>query len=113
VAEASRLLAQRNYAALRSHSGVAPVTKRSGKSVNISMRYSCSNRLRQACYHLSRVSLANDPPAHAYYKGHRARGHTLGHALRALGDRWLRVLMAMLRKKTCYVATAGPTEQAA
>ena len=44
LAEASDPLGRRNYAALRTLSGVAPVTKRSGKSHVVSMRYAAHPR---------------------------------------------------------------------
>ena len=49
--EGSDPLAQRDYYALRAHSGIAPVTKQSGKSKQIVMRRGCSERLRNAMYH--------------------------------------------------------------
>src|SRR5882672_10889996 len=86
-------------AALRdgSHTGVAPITKRSGKRVFfVHMRYACKWRLRQALYHWSRTSIQHDAAARAYYDRLRARGHSHGRALRSVADRWLRILIAML-----------------
>lgn len=102
VAEASGIIARRDFAALRAHGGVAPVTRRSGKSKRVSMRYACNRRLRFALHHFARCSTACDPAARQYYRSHRDRGHSHSHALRALGNRWLRILFAMLRDRTCY-----------
>ena len=52
LAEAYQAIQARDYHALRTLTGVAPVTKRSGKSCRVEMRQACSNRLRQAVYHL-------------------------------------------------------------
>lgn len=102
LSEAAPLLAGRNYAALRALGGLAPVTKRSGKSFVVVMRYGCNTRLRNAFYHWSRTSIQTDPAARHYYASLRARGHTHGRALRSVADRWLRILMAMLNDRTLY-----------
>ena len=88
---------------LRAHTGAAPVTKRSGKrAFFVHMRYACKRRLRQAVYHWSRTSLQHDAAARAYYDRVRARGHSHARALRSVADRWLRILVAMLRSGTLY-----------
>jgi hypothetical protein len=74
-AEAAQPLAERDYQVLRTHGGVAPVTKQSGKRRLVVMRRGCNPRLRH------------------------------GQALRNIGDRLLRILMAMLRHRTCYDAS--------
>ena len=51
LAEASQPLGDRDYHALRSYSGVAPITRRSGKRCVVVMRQSCNERLRNAVYH--------------------------------------------------------------
>src|SRR5947199_1049218 len=50
LAEASQAIADRDYRALRSYAGVAPVTRRSGNKKNVLMRGGCNNRLRNAVY---------------------------------------------------------------
>lgn len=102
LAEAAGLLEQRDGATLRAYAGLAPVTRRSGKSWRVIMRRSCNRRLRNAFYHWSRVSTMCDPSARDYYQRLRARGHTHGRALRSVGDRWLRILVAMLHERTLY-----------
>ncbi len=57
LAEAGHLLAARDCAGLRSYSGVAPVTKQSGKTKRVQMRNGCNQRVREACYHWARVSM--------------------------------------------------------
>ena len=101
-AEAASLLALRDPFALRALAGLAPVTKRSGKSLVVLMRYGCNNRLRNAFYHWARTSSQHDAAARAYYAALRARGHSHGRALRSVADRWLRILTAMLLTRTLY-----------
>ena len=103
LTEATGPLAERDYLTLRAHTGTAPVTKRSGKrAFFVHMRYACKRRLRQAVYHWSRTSLQHDAAARAYYDRVRARGHSHARALRSVADRWLRILVAMLRSGTLY-----------
>jgi transposase len=103
LTEATGPLAQREYATLRAYAGAAPVTKRSGKRTWIvHMRHACKQRLRDALYHWSRVSIQRDPAARAYYDVLRTRGHGHARALRSVADRWLRILVAMLKTRTLY-----------
>jgi transposase len=105
LAEAAEPLAQRDYDRLRAHLGTAPVTTASGKRRLVSMRRACNRRLRWAAYHWGRASVQHDAPSGAYYRELRARGHRHGRALRSVVDRWLRILMAMLRHNTLYDAS--------
>ena len=105
LAEAAEPLAQRDYARLRAHLGTAPVTTASGKRRLVSMRRACNRRLRWAAYHWGRASVQHDAPSAAYYRDLRARGHRHGRALRSVVDRWLRILIAMLRQNTLYDAS--------
>lgn len=104
LAEAAVLLRDRDGATLRCYAGPAPITRRSGKSWVVLMRRGCNGRLRDALYHMARVSTTCDPAARAYYASLRARGHKHGRALRSVSDRWIRILMAMLRDRTLYDA---------
>jgi transposase len=104
LAEASQPLRNRDYQALRSYAGAAPVTRRSGKKKVIVMRYACNERLRNGLYHWSRTSMQKDPRAKQHYAGMRERGHGHGRALRGLADRNLAMLIAMLKSGTLYDA---------
>jgi transposase len=102
LSEASQAIAERDYHALRSYAGSAPVTRQSGKRAVVLMRQGCNERLRNALYHWSRVSVACDPHSKKAYAQMRARGHSHGRALRGMADRWLAVLISMLRHHTLY-----------
>lgn len=104
LAEASRLLAGRDYHALRAHSGLAPVTKQSGKRAVVMMRYACNRRLRDAAHYWGQSAVRHDPHSATHYQRLRARGHSHGRALRGVVDRLLRVLIAMLKTQTLYDA---------
>lgn len=103
LTEATGPLAARDYGTLRAYSGTAPVTKRSGKRLCfVQMRYACNRRVRTALYHWARVSLQQDAAARTYYDALRARGHNHARALRSVADRWLRILIAMLKTGHLY-----------
>jgi transposase len=96
LAEASQALAERDYHALRTYAGTAPVTRQSGKKCSVSMRQACNGRLRHALYHWARVSSQFDPRSREQYKRLRQAGHSHGRALRGVADRLLAVLIAIL-----------------
>jgi hypothetical protein len=102
LTQAAQPLATRDYDGLRTRIGTAPITKASGKSRLVQMRTACVSRLREAAYHWGRVSIQQDPTSAEYYRRLRTRGHAHGRALRSVVDRWLRILVAMLRHRTLY-----------
>jgi transposase len=102
LAEAWDAWQRRDYAALRSLTGVAPVTKRSGKACIVIRRQACSDRLANAMYHWARVAVQHDPKSKAKYAALRARGHSHGRALRSVADRLLSVACAMLKSGTLF-----------
>jgi transposase len=102
LTEAAGPLARRDYAALRTLSGVAPVTKRSGKSCVVVMRYAAQVRLRQAVFHWARVAVQHDPKSRARYEALRARGHSYGRALRGVADRLLGLACVLLQRQTLF-----------
>lgn len=97
LAEAPDALRNRDYHALRCVCGVAPVTRRSGKSLLVVRRLAAHGRLRDAAYHWARVAAQRDPVSKAKYQTLRQRGHGHARALRSVADRLLNVACAMLR----------------
>ena len=117
LAEASQPLAKRDYHALRVYGGVAPVTRKSGKTRQVLIRYSCNQRVRNALYHWARVAVQQEDHSQNHYARLRQKGHSHGRALRGVADRLLAMLMAMLKKGTPYDVSlrspARPDTQAA
>jgi transposase len=105
LAEASGPLAERDYQTLRAYAGIAPVTKQSGKRRLVVMRYACNGRLRCALYYWARVAVTCDPASKTYYAAVRQRGHSYARALRSVGDRLLRILIAMLKSGSLFDST--------
>ena len=101
LAEAPEPLAHRDYQMLRAHTGVAPVTRQSGKSRRVHMRRSCNPRLRTAVFHWARNSIRFDPQARSHYARLRQQ-HGHARALRGVADRLLAMLITMLKNGTLY-----------
>ena len=102
LVEAPEPLRRRDYQVLRVLSGVAPVTRRSGKTSLVFRRRACNERLREAVYHWARVAMQVDPSSKERYAALRRRGKSHGHALRILGDRLLAMACAMLKSQTPF-----------
>ena len=112
LTEAAGPISRRDYPALRTLSGVAPVTKRSGKSCSVTMRYAAQIRLRNAVFHWARVAVLNDPKCRSRYATLRARGHSYGRALRGVGDRLLGVACVLLRRGMLFDPDYGSSAAA-
>jgi transposase len=111
LAEAHQALQARDYHALRTLTGVAPVTKRSGKSCRVEMRQACSGRLRTAVYHWARVATQHDARSRSRYATLRARGHSHGRALRTVADRLLGIACVMLINRTMFDPEKLPADR--
>ena len=102
LAEAPQAVRERDYHALRSHAGVAPVTRQSGRRRYVVRRLACNPRLRNVLYHWARVGIQQDVRCRAKYDALRARGHSWARALRGVADHLLYVACAMLKAGTLY-----------
>jgi transposase len=102
LAEAWDALQRRDYHALRALCGVAPITKRSGKSRIVIRRLACHPRLRNAVYHWANAAIQYDDKCRAKYDALRARAHSHARALRSVADRLLAVACAMLKNGTLF-----------
>jgi transposase len=102
LAEASRLLAARDYHGLRAHMGTAPITRQSGRRACVRMRQACNPRLRNAAHYWGQSAAVHDASSRAHYARLRAAGHSHARAIRGVVDRLLGVLIAMLKTQTVY-----------
>ena len=102
LSEASGPLSRRDHEGLRTLSGAAPVTKRSGKSLIVVRRYAAHVRLRDTVYHWARVATQRDPRCRARYTAVRKRGHSHGRALRGVADRLLALACVLLQRQTLF-----------
>lgn len=105
LSEAREALQARDYQKLRLLTGVAPVTKQSGKSRTVSMRHACNRRLRTVMFFWAKTFVRDEERAKSLYAKHRAQGHSQGRALRTVADRALKMLVAMLQSGSVYDPT--------
>ena len=76
VGEAGPAIQNRDCAALRCLTGIAPVTKRSSKSSRVQRRRAANPRLAESMYHWARVAIQHDAKCRERYQTLLARGHT-------------------------------------
>lgn len=102
LAEALDPLLRWDYKAARNLSGVAPVTRRSGKTIFVVRRRAANKRLVNALHYWAGIAIQHDPISRAKYDALRLRGHGHVRALRAVADRLLYVACTMLKEQTLY-----------
>lgn len=90
---------------LQAFCGVAPVTKRSGKSVIVQRRWACNKFLLQTFHEYACMSIKFSDWARAYYdimKEKTGRHHA---ALRALAFKWIRIMFSCWKTDSLYDET--------
>jgi transposase len=102
LGESGDAFERRDYNALRSLSGAAPITKQSGGTRYVVMRRACQPRLRVALHISALQAIRIDPKFRDLYLRARARGHTVGRAIRTVADRLLFLAVQLLRKNELY-----------
>lgn len=87
-------------------SGIAPVTKQSGKSRIVHRRFACPKYLRQTFHEFADHARKWCPWSRAYYQLQRSRGMKHHAAVRKLASRWIRILFRVWKTRTPYDAGA-------
>ena len=88
---------------LASYAGVAPVDRRSGKSINHTGRARAGNhRLKNAMFIAAFVASQHDPEARAYYQRKRSEGKKHNAAIICLARKRCDLILAMLKTGTAY-----------
>lgn len=98
----SSLAQQGGLEALRGHSGVAPVTKQSGKRRQVHIRRMCNKHWRNTLHLFAWCSTRSSAWAKAFYQLRKAKGDSHSTALRKLADKWLHIIMRMLETGEAY-----------
>jgi transposase len=83
-------------------SGIAPVTRQSGKSRIVHRRYACPKYLRQTFHEFADHARKWCPWSKAYYKLQRSRGMKHHAAVRKLASRWIRILFRVWKDRSPY-----------
>ena len=96
VSEAFDSVRKADLQALRCCSGVAPVTKRSGRTILVRRRLAANRRLVNAACPWAMAAVQRDAASRANCHALRSRGHSHARALRSVADRFLNVVCKMI-----------------
>lgn len=83
-------------------SGIAPVTRRSGKMKSVHVRWACPKFLRQTFHEFARCSTKFSVWARAYLEMRRAAGTPYQVVVRALAFKWQRILLRCWQNRQPY-----------
>ncbi len=99
---------------LAAYAGLAPVDRRSGRSINSTSRARGGNhRLKNALFIAAFVAAQHDPAARAYYRRKRAEGKKHNAAVICLAPRRCDLILTMLKTATPYHRPAPDIPEAA
>jgi len=90
---------------MHSFSGIAPVTKSSGKMRVVFCRCACPHFLRQTFHEFARLSAAKCQWARNYVDYYTAKGKKYHTIIRALAFKWIRILFHCWKNRTPYDET--------
>ena len=93
---------------LLAEAGLAPVTKKSGRTKQVRFRYAANKRMRHAIDCWMFTAAGHDPWSQALYTAARARRQSEYRALRGLGARWVRILWRCWIDHTSYDPARHP-----
>ena len=91
-----------NAEEIASFSGIAPITKQSGKTRTVHRRHACPKFLLQTFHEFADQARKWCPWSKAYYKLQRSRSMKHHAAVRKLALRWIRILYQVWKKRTPY-----------
>ncbi len=82
--------------------GTAPVTQASGNFIHVKMRRACQESFRETLTQYAFVTLRTSLWAKRYYEEKRKSGKTHAGAIRALANKWAKIIYALWKKRECY-----------
>ena len=89
----------------QSFSGIAPVTKSSGKTRVVYFRHACPKFDRQTFHEFARLSIAKCQWARNYVDYYTGKGKKFHTIIRALAFKWIRILFRCWKNRTPYDET--------
>jgi transposase len=87
---------------VQSYSGIAPITKQSGKVRHVSRRYACPKFLRQTFHEFADQARKWSSWSVAFYQYKREAGFRHHAAVRALAFKWIRIMYHLWKTKSTY-----------
>jgi transposase len=87
---------------VQEYSGIAPVTRRSGKQCQTTWRWGAPKFVRQSFHEFARLSIQHSTWARAYYELQRERGKSHHAAIRSLAFKWIRIIYSCWKQRIAY-----------
>ena len=87
---------------VQSFTGIAPVTKSSGKTRVVYFRHACPKFDRQTFHEFARLSIAKCQWARNYVDYYTGKGKKYNTVIRALAFKWIRILFRCWKDRTPY-----------
>jgi len=87
---------------VQEYSGIAPVTRRSGRQSQTTWRWGAPKFVRQSFHEFARLSIHHSAWARAYYDLQRERGKSRHAAIRALAFKWIRIIYSCWKQRVAY-----------
>lgn len=84
------------------YSGIAPVTRQSGKTRHTSSRHACPKFLRQTFHEFAEHARRWSSWSAAFYRARRDAGSRHQAAVRALAFKWIRILFRLWKTRSTY-----------
>ena len=84
---------------MQQYSGIAPVTRTSGKSTVVHMRWACPKFLRQTFHEVAHHSTIKSAWAQAYVAMRKSYGHPYQEIIRGLAFKWQRITLPSSKAK--------------
>jgi transposase len=106
VAMGSHLERYADAAQIQSYSGIAPITKQSGRSKVVQRRRACPRFLRQTFHEFADHARIFSQWSGAYYRMQRDRGKRHHAAVRALAFKWIRIIYRLWQTGERYEEAA-------
>lgn len=94
-----------NFESVQRLAGTAPVTQRSGQWEHIHRRHACQGSFRDVLIQFAFVTLNRCLWARKYYDEKRKAGNSHAAALRALANKWVKIIFTIWRKRNLYQET--------
>ena len=91
-----------NTKSFQSSTGIAPVTRQSGKHRLVHHRWACPKFMKQTFHEYAGLSIGNSVWAKAYYRMQLAKGKQPNVAKRALAYKWQRIIYRCWQDRVPY-----------
>ena len=91
-----------NFNNAQCYFGTAPKNYKSGTYHRVNMRKACNKAGRLALYHHAFATLKTSEWARKYYDSQRASGKTNSMALRALSNKWVKIIFKLWKEEIFY-----------